>query len=623
MAQELSSSVPAQPVIKRAVTLPLRPSTSSNWTQREKPASSDDIESLYLHPSVRIVSFESYDPSSGFQRRSSLNTPNLADVKEEVGTLPYSSTFERTIAVGPLRIYRAPGSVAFIHCSSVIQPVLPKSRCWCVDDDSTKFILQIRRPQFWRIEVPLDDPNHEAKSQELKDVLSQILLFEKTPCPFRRNFHIELPEPPQTPVKKKPWRPVERPGSANADPKSANTESPVDVSPKSGKTEDYYAAASSDDTPAVPEMDTDSDATDDTNITPRNYFPRVGIPHIFKQEPLTRPEVLDTGRSVTAPPQLTLMTSPPSKNTKGVSLGSPVGRKSEDSTLSSFSSSQDSFHTVQSWHSPITPVFSASSDSRPSTPTTYPYPHENIKLPKRNPEPQNVSELTISPSSETPTTPGVWTMVDTPENKSSGTPFQSSPPSPTTPIPAHKSRNQEDQDEEIYQDASPSAEVADAETRTQTSVSERSSRRRALSPLPSPANLFSPSRSRARHLRTARHLPTAIIQKTWEILMSPPSHLVQIMVEIAAKIKAGQWRGAVFGVDEGGEEVVGQWDYEDGDFMCDQWDDAEVDDYGTTKPLRVRYGVEQASAFISCLLPEMTVAHVHNTPFIKSLEHNF
>lgn len=476
--------------------------------------------------------------------------------------------------------------MAFINCSSVIQPVLPKSRCWCVDDDSTKFILQIRRPQFWRIEVPLDDPNHEAKSQELKDVLSQILLFEKTPCPFRRSFHIELPEPPQTPVKKKPWKPVERPSPANVDTKPGNTEAAsAEISPKSGKTEDYYAAASSDDHPAVPEMDSDSDATDDTNITPRNYFPRAAIPHIFKQEPLTRPEVLDTGRSVTAPPQLTLMTSPPSKNTKGLSLGSPVGRKSEDSTLSNFSSSQDSFHTVQSWHSPITPMFESSSDSRPSTPTTYPYPHDNIKLPKRTPEPQNVSELAISPSSETPTTPGVWTLVDTPENKSaSDSLLQSSPPSPTTPTPARKS--QEDDDDELYEDASPSAEVVDADSRKQTSVSERSSRGRALSPLPSPANLFSPSRSRARHLRTARHLPTAIIQKTWEILMSPPSHLVQIMVEIAAKIRAGQWRGAVFGIDEGGEEVVGQWDYEDGDFMCDQWDDeADADDYGTKTPV--------------------------------------
>ncbi|OBT90864.1 hypothetical protein VE02_00450 [Pseudogymnoascus sp. 03VT05] len=585
MAQELPSSLPTQSSMKRAVTLPLRPSTSSNWTQREKPASSESIESLYIHPSVRIVSFESFGSSSVFQRRSSLNTPNLADVEEEVGTLPWSSTFERTIAVGPLRIYRAPGSVAFINCSSVIQPVLPKSRCWCVDDDATKFILQIRRPQFWRIEVPLDDPNHKAKSQELKDVLSQILLFEKTPCPFSRSFHIELPEPPQTPVKKKPWKPVERPSSANTDTRSVNTEvASMEISPKSGKTEDYYAAAASDDHPAVPEMDTDSDATDDTNITPRNYFPRAAIPHIFKLEPLSRPEILDTGRSVTAPPQLTLMTSPPSKNKKGLSLGSPVGRKSEDSTLSNFSSSQDSFHTVQSWHSPITPIFPASSDSRPSTPTTYPYPHDNIKLPKRTPEPQSVSELTNSPNSETPNTPGVWTMVDTPETKLSGSLLQSSPPSPTTPTPAHKIQEDHDE-EEVYEDASPSAEVVVADTRKHRSVSERSSSRRALSPLPSPANLFSPSLSRARHLRTARHLPTAIIQKTWEILMSPPSHLVQIMVEIAAKIKAGQWRGAVFGVDEGGEEVVGQWDYGDGDFMCDQWDDADVDDYGTKTPV--------------------------------------
>ncbi|OBT53662.1 hypothetical protein VE04_06071 [Pseudogymnoascus sp. 24MN13] len=565
MAQEFPSSLPTQSMMKRAVTLPLRPSTSSSWTPREKPASSESIESLYIHPSVRIVSFESFGSSSVFQRRSSLNTPNLADVEEEVGTLPWSSTFERTIAVGPLRIYRAPGSVAFINCSTVIQPVLPKSRCWCVDDDATKFILQIRRPQFWRIEVPLDDPNHKAKSQELKDVLSQILLFEKTPCPFSRSFHIELPEPPQTPVKKKPWKPVERPSSANVDTKSVNTEAPVDVSPKSGKTEDYYAAASSDDHPAVPEMDSDSDATDDTNITPRNYFPRAPIPHIFKQEPLTRPEVLDAGRSVTAPPQLTLMTSPPSKNTKGLSLGSPVGRKSEDSTLSNFSSSQDSFHTVQSWHSPITPMFPDSSDSRPSTPTTFPYPHDNIKLPKRTLEPQNVSELAISPSSETPTTPGVWTMVDTPETKLSGSLLQSSPPSPTTPTPARRIQ-EDDDEEEVYEDASPSAEVRSRPSRLQQISSPHLCREPAT-------------------LRTARHLPTAIIQKTWEILLSPPSHLIQIMVEIAAKIKAGQWRGAVFGVDEGGEEVVGQWDYGDGDFMCDQWDDADVDDYGTKTPV--------------------------------------
>jgi hypothetical protein len=60
---------------------------------------------------------------------------------------------------------------------------------------------------------------------------------------------------------------------------------------------------------------------------------------------------------------------------------------------------------------------------------------------------------------------------------------------------------------------------------------------------------------------------------------------MQIMLEITAKIKAGQWRGIVFGVGEGGEEVVGQWDYEDGDFMCDQWEGTDVDDYGMAKPV--------------------------------------
>lgn len=60
---------------------------------------------------------------------------------------------------------------------------------------------------------------------------------------------------------------------------------------------------------------------------------------------------------------------------------------------------------------------------------------------------------------------------------------------------------------------------------------------------------------------------------------------MHIMLEIAAKIRAGQWSGIVFGFDEGGEEVVGQWDYEDEDFTCDQWNDEDLDDYGMTKPV--------------------------------------
>jgi len=65
--------------------------------------------------------------------------------------------------------------------------------------------------------------------------------------------------------------------------------------------------------------------------------------------------------------------------------------------------------------------------------------------------------------------------------------------------------------------------------------------------------------------------------------MSPPSHLVQLMLEMAAKIAAGQWRGVVFGISEGGEKVVGEWDYDDGDFVGDGWGETEEDDYGMTR----------------------------------------
>jgi hypothetical protein len=111
------------------------------------------------------------------------------------------------LTLGPLRIYRAPGSVAFLNCASALKPILPKSQAWCVDGDS-KFVIQIRRPQYWRIEVSNKTEEDKVKVEELKKVLGEVLLFEKTPCPFQRDFVVELPEAPKTPVAKRPWKPV-------------------------------------------------------------------------------------------------------------------------------------------------------------------------------------------------------------------------------------------------------------------------------------------------------------------------------------------------------------------------------------------------------------------------------
>lgn len=43
--------------------------------------------------------------------------------------------------------------------------------------------------------------------------------------------------------------------------------------------------------------------------------------------------------------------------------------------------------------------------------------------------------------------------------------------------------------------------------------------------------------------------------------MSPPSHLINLMLKVAARIAAGEWRGLVFGVDERGEQIPVQWDW--------------------------------------------------------------
>ncbi|MBE3047617.1 hypothetical protein IMZ48_34910, partial [Candidatus Bathyarchaeota archaeon] len=105
-------------------------------------------------------------------------------------------------------MYRAPGSVAFLNCGSALQPILPRSQCWCIEQDSSRFVLQIRRPQYWRIELPVADPEDARREELLRGILDGVLLFEKTRCPFQRAFTVRLPEPEvEAPVMKRPWTP--------------------------------------------------------------------------------------------------------------------------------------------------------------------------------------------------------------------------------------------------------------------------------------------------------------------------------------------------------------------------------------------------------------------------------
>ncbi|KAI9743241.1 MAG: hypothetical protein M1818_003087 [Claussenomyces sp. TS43310] len=573
MAASTSTSfcTPTTPVLQRSVTLPMRLSEPTR-SQRENisPSQDSQVETLYAHPSARVVKF-----SAGSRLNAKgFSGDDAATAEEEAGCLSWTSKLERTIAVGPLRVYRAPHSVAFLNCGHVVQAILPKSKCWCVEESTGKFVLQMRRPQYWRIEINDMDPNDLQQLQGLKDVFSEILLFEKTICPFQRSFTVDLPEAPAAPIKYKPWKPTSRPveeqnRTSMLDMTKDNvvtTSQEITQDPESG--DDYFTAAS-DDSGSIAGTSSNGDATE---IPPDTTHQ--SLDSSANNEIGSRPGVLLANRSVTAPPQLTLMTSPASKASKAQSSTGDMSNESSTDVPSV----SGSFHSVQSWHSPIVPSLPSPHSSESDSPVMFPYPHDTIRLPKRPHHVRDMSEATVTPGTPQPRTPGAWESSDPSFTKSISEENEGfSTPPPRTPTLIDD--NEDHLDEEHFEIATPSAKQQLRHRPTTGSNSHR----RALSPLPPAANIFSPKRRRPRHQQTTRHLPTAILQKTCEILLSPPSHLLHLMLDIAAKIAAGEWRGMVYGLGEGGEQVVGRWDYGDGDTIADLCNE---DDYGLSLPRR-------------------------------------
>lgn len=101
-------------------------------------------------------------------------------------------------------------------------------------------------------------------------------------------------------------------------------------------------------------------------------------------------------------------------------------------------------------------------------------------------------------------------------------------------------------------------------------------RRSTLSPFTS--SVFSPFRQTTHkqlsftpqhehsNLQVARQIPGIVMRKTCQILLAPPSHLINIMLSMAAKISAGEWKGGwmtwggdgdvAFEVEEDREDMV-------------------------------------------------------------------
>ncbi|RMZ91833.1 hypothetical protein DV736_g934, partial [Chaetothyriales sp. CBS 134916] len=159
---------------------------------------------LYTHPSVRIFSF---DPPPESINSKSNETHSDADYPiDTIETLPWRSRTEILVASGPLFIEKVRGSVPCFKCGvDFVQPIVRNSQCWCVDGES-KFVLRRGKLQYYRYELPTFSPEEQKKVEELKTVLGNVLKYEITPCPFKRAFHVELPDDAIIPRRKGKWK---------------------------------------------------------------------------------------------------------------------------------------------------------------------------------------------------------------------------------------------------------------------------------------------------------------------------------------------------------------------------------------------------------------------------------
>ncbi|KAL8895494.1 MAG: hypothetical protein Q9192_003601 [Flavoplaca navasiana] len=541
------------PAIRRLFTAPL-PKTSPS----SRDIAEEGAETLYAHNAGRIVSFS--PPITGTRRHSSLEQGHVALQDEPVGTLPWTSPTERTIAAGPLRIYRVLGSVAFLKSGATLKPILAKSQCWCVDGEA-KFVLPVGPHTFYRIELPNATAEDRAKVADFKRMLATVLQFELTPCPFRRGFTIHLPEKPKTPVRKIPWKPRERSSLESTIQRSQKIEwqhqlwgkaatladrpSTVDM-PTEGE-EEYR----DDDTESVPEDSAesyrsshDSEATDDSDSTPR-YLSSQQRESVDPFKTPTRPRTLKTGRAITAPPQLSLRTTPPSDTTE-----EHVQKLDILDNTDSLSSSAESFH---SFHSPISPLPpSPEFLGRPTLSSSEVL--DGIAVPKTRNHKRDDSELTVTANSD-----DVWHSSGSVTLDQVGDP--TSPKSPHTPPPLSDTTSQSEETSPEIITPSP------LELRPRL---RKSRRRRSHSPLPSPANVYSPS-SRL----TGHHLTTAILQKTCSMLLGPPVSLVALMLNIASRIMNGTYDGFPLGYASPSQKIPCSWDFSDADQATD-----DEDDYG-------------------------------------------
>ncbi|KAI9757048.1 MAG: hypothetical protein M4579_003617 [Chaenotheca gracillima] len=539
------------PPVRRSATLPI---TLSGAADKSSPTQDDlsKVVELFAHPSGKIVAFSS--PPSMVTRTPPSSGGRRPAESETIGTLPWASRTEKVLCAGPFRIHKAHG-VAFLEFGKATHPIFAKSQCWCVDNE-TKFVLRIRENSYYRIELPNNGPEDRACADKLKEVLPEVLRYEKTACPFRRGFTVELPEEPTTPVKYVPWKPKEKSTPKTPEtPPERNTGQHEDVV----ESADVHATAQSNISNNNVGEGSDSEATDDTNATPTE-----GSTWHEEERSLegrgspSRPQPLVEGRSVTAP-ALTISTIYPSESPLSTILAPEEAPRDSPSR----SSSVDSF---KSFHSPISPFLPSPPASQSPSPPSLRSGDDSPELSRYPSHKRDISELTITPHEST----GREEANKTPTYFGD----RHSPSLPSTP-PTLMSDSDDLNEEPEWSETitpSPKTELRQRNPRARTGLSHR----RSLSPLPPAANLVFPSSSSSSS--SGHHLTTAIIQRTCSLMFGTPLHILQFILQVARRIRHGQLEGIFAGYGESGERIPCHWETSDEEEGSgEDWDE---DDYG-------------------------------------------
>lgn len=440
---------------------------------------------------------------------------------------------------GVLRIYRVTTSnVSFLNSGNLLHTIFPRSQCWCVDGQSV-FVLRIRQDSYYRMELPCETEEDKAKVEQFKSVLSQVLHYEKTQCPFTRSFEAELPERPKTPPRKRPARrPTQKAKKWTFDKTWMPEDGPRPSTP-------VLEGSDSANTSSYEEDDRSSVHTDTSEVpapeTPGTVFENTPPPKVARRLSVAeRAQLFQSPRSFTAPihsvrdrslSSASLMGCIPETSKEEEDKGPetntrPAVLEHKISTdVASLLSSTDSFHSLPTTRRSPSPPFLDAEAEIVNPWAASPPKQDGMRGRARHR--RDLSELTIRATS-----------ADHVDKSDAVTPIVPLQPITTPSIQLRPSSAPHtpplvsDSDEDSL--GHPSLDVPTPPDMIRMRKLTGASPRRAFSPMPHPQNLCFPTRH-----KPDQKFTTALVRKTCEIVLGPPQHLVSLMLRIAASISNG------------------------------------------------------------------------------------